>query len=68
MLRPIVMAPTVQWLMSDESNGFNGKRIMAGNWRIDVAPATAAAQISRAIAWPELTGDAIWGVSNARSA
>lgn len=60
MLRPTVMAPPIQWLMSDESNGFTGRRIVAGHWDTTLAPATAAAKVARSIAWPELTGDVIW--------
>jgi NAD(P)-dependent dehydrogenase (short-subunit alcohol dehydrogenase family) len=60
MLRPAVMAPPIQWLMSDESNGFTGRRIVAGHWDTTLAPATAAAKVARTIGWPELTGDVIW--------
>ena len=60
MLRPSVMAPPVQWLMSSESDGFTGRRFVAGHWDTSLAPATAAAKIARSIAWPELTGDVIW--------
>jgi NAD(P)-dependent dehydrogenase (short-subunit alcohol dehydrogenase family) len=64
MLRPAVMAPPVQWLMSDEADGFTGRRLVAGHWDVTLAPATAAARIARSIAWPELTGDAIWGTDD----
>lgn len=60
MLRAAVMAPPVQWLMNSESDGFNGRRIVAGHWNTKLAPATAAAKVARSIAWPELTGDVIW--------
>jgi NAD(P)-dependent dehydrogenase (short-subunit alcohol dehydrogenase family) len=60
MLRPEVMAPPVQWLMSDETDGLTGRRFVAGHWDTTLAPAAAAAKIARAIAWPELTGDVIW--------
>lgn len=60
MLRPAVMAPPVQWLMSSESDGFTGRRFVAGHWDASLAPATAAAKIARTIGWPELTGDVIW--------
>ena len=62
MLRPAVMAPPVRWLMSDEANGVTGRRIVAGHWDTSLSPAGAAAKVMRDIAWPELTGDAIWGV------
>ena len=60
MLRPAVMAPPIQWLMKSESDGFTGRRIVAGHWDVTLAPATAAAKVARSIGWPELTGDVIW--------
>lgn len=60
MLRPSVMAPPIQWLMSAEADGFTGRRIVAGHWDAGLAPATAAAKVARPIGWPELTGDVIW--------
>ena len=62
MLRPSVMAPPVRWLLGDEADGVTGRRIVAGHWDTSLAPAGAAAKVMRDIAWPELTGDAIWGV------
>jgi len=60
MLRPSVMAPPVKWLLREESDGFTGRRLIAGHWDTTLAPATAAAKIARSIGWPELTGDVIW--------
>ena len=60
MLRPSVMAPPVQWIMSTGSDGFTGRRLVAGHWDTRLAPGAAAARIARSIAWPELTGDVIW--------
>lgn len=60
MLRPAVMGPPVQWLMTDESDGVTGRRFVAGNWDTSLAPGAAAAKVVRPIGWPELTGDVIW--------
>ena len=60
MLRPDIMGPPIRWLISDESKGFNGKRITAARWDDKLAPADAAAKASRAIGWPELGSDAVW--------
>ena len=60
MLRPTVMVPPILWLMSDEADGFTGRRIVAGHWDTTLAPATAAAKTARAIGWPELTGTPVW--------
>lgn len=60
MLRPSVLAPPIQWLMTREADGLTGRRFVAGHWDAGLAPATAAAKIARSIGWPELTGDVIW--------
>lgn len=60
MLRPSVMGPPVRWLLTEDSDGVNGRRFGAGHWDTSIAPAAAAAQISRPIGWPELKGDVIW--------
>jgi NAD(P)-dependent dehydrogenase (short-subunit alcohol dehydrogenase family) len=60
MLRPAIMGPPIRWLVSDQSNGCNGKRITAARWDEKLAPADAAAKAGRAIGWPELGSDAVW--------
>jgi NAD(P)-dependent dehydrogenase (short-subunit alcohol dehydrogenase family) len=60
MLRPQIMGPPIAWLMSDEANGFTGRRITAARWDATLAPAVAAERASRAIGWPELGADAVW--------
>ncbi len=60
MLRPEIMGPPIRFLLSEESAGFNGKRITAARWDVARAPAEAAARASRAIGWPELSSDAVW--------
>jgi NAD(P)-dependent dehydrogenase (short-subunit alcohol dehydrogenase family) len=60
MLRPEIMGPPIRWLLSDESAGFNGKRITAARWDTALAPSEAAKRASRAIGWPELSADAVW--------
>jgi NAD(P)-dependent dehydrogenase (short-subunit alcohol dehydrogenase family) len=60
MLQPSVMGPPVRWLLSDESDGVNGRRFSAGKWDASIAPAAAAAKVSRPIGWPDLNADVIW--------
>jgi len=60
MLRPQIMGPPVAWLMSEEADGFTGRRITAARWDTKLAPAAAAERASRAIGWPELGADAVW--------
>jgi NAD(P)-dependent dehydrogenase (short-subunit alcohol dehydrogenase family) len=60
MLRPEIMGPPTAWLVSDGSNGFNGRRITAARWDTKLPPDQAAERASRAIGWPELSADAVW--------
>ena len=60
MLRPAVMGPPVQWLLSTASDGVTGRRFGAGHWDTSLDPSATAAMIARPIGWPELTGDVIW--------
>jgi NAD(P)-dependent dehydrogenase (short-subunit alcohol dehydrogenase family) len=60
MLRPEIMGPPIQFLLSDEGVALHGRRITAARWDVSLAPAEAAARASRAIGWPELSADAVW--------
>jgi NAD(P)-dependent dehydrogenase (short-subunit alcohol dehydrogenase family) len=60
MLRPEIMGPPTRWLVSDGSGGFTGRRITAARWDASLPDDEAAQRASRAIGWPELSGDAVW--------
>jgi NAD(P)-dependent dehydrogenase (short-subunit alcohol dehydrogenase family) len=60
MLKPQIMGPPIAWLMSDEADGFTGRRITAARWDGKLASSAAAERASRAIGWPELGADAVW--------
>ena len=60
MLRPEIMGPPIRWLISDDAATFNGQRITAARWDVQLPPADAARRASRAIGWPELAADAVW--------
>lgn len=60
MLRPNIMGPPIRWLISDDAATFNGQRITAARWDVQLPPADAAKHASRAIGWPELAADAAW--------
>jgi NAD(P)-dependent dehydrogenase (short-subunit alcohol dehydrogenase family) len=60
MLRPEIMGVPARWLMSRDADGFTGQRITAARWDTSLAEPDAAQHASRAIGWPELTGDAVW--------
>jgi len=61
MLRPEIMAPPLRWLVSDNSDGFHGRRITAARWPAGAVDLDAARAVSRPIGWPELGADAVWG-------
>src|SRR5262249_14739492 len=60
MLRPEIMGAPARWLMSRAADNFTGQRITAARWDTSLAETDAAQRASRAIGWPELTGDAVW--------
>jgi len=60
MLRPEIMGPPACWLISDESAGYTGQRIIAANWDATLSGGEAAPKAGRAIGWPELGADAVW--------
>ena len=60
MLKPEVMAPPALWLVSDESAGYTGHRIIAANWDPALSGSANSIKAGRAIGWPELAADAVW--------
>lgn len=60
MLKPEIMGPPACWLISNESNGFTGRRITAADWDASLPPADAARKASRGIGWPELAAQTAW--------
>lgn len=60
MLRPAIMGPPAAWLISSRAGDFNGRRITAARWDVQLPPDQAAERASRPIGWPELSADAVW--------
>lgn len=60
MLKPAIMGPPISWLMSEASNGVNGKRFTAQHWDASLPPAEAAMKAARHIGWPELAAGPAW--------
>jgi NAD(P)-dependent dehydrogenase (short-subunit alcohol dehydrogenase family) len=60
MLRPTIMGPPAAWLMSNASDGVNGRRFTAAEWDVSLKPDEAARRASRDIGWPELAVKASW--------
>lgn len=60
MMRPNILVPPIEWLISREADGVSGRRFIAGRWDSTLTPAAAAAKCARSVGWPELTGDVVW--------
>jgi NAD(P)-dependent dehydrogenase (short-subunit alcohol dehydrogenase family) len=60
MLRPAVMAAPIRWLISDASNGVNGRRFTGGEWDPALPAEEAARRAGRDIGWPELAAKPTW--------
>jgi NAD(P)-dependent dehydrogenase (short-subunit alcohol dehydrogenase family) len=54
LLKPEVMQAPVVWLASEESNGFNGRRITARHWDASLPIEQRLAQASAPAGWPQL--------------
>jgi 3-oxoacyl-[acyl-carrier protein] reductase len=52
IIQPPVMGPPVVWLASDDSNGFNNRRIVARLWDNNIPGKEAAQNASAPCAWP----------------
>ena len=51
LIQPGKMAPPILWLLSDASDGVNGRRFVANDWNPDIAADQAAEAASAPIAW-----------------
>jgi NAD(P)-dependent dehydrogenase (short-subunit alcohol dehydrogenase family) len=60
MLKPEIMGPPACWLVSDESAGYTGHRIIAAHWDTALSGSANSIKAGRAIGWPELAADAVW--------
>lgn len=60
MLQPEVMAAPMRWLAGEDSDGFNGNRIIAADWNPSLLPNQARGKASAPIGWPQLTANVVW--------
>lgn len=60
LLSPEVMAAPIRFLASAESDGFNGRRMIAAHWPEGTTPREAAEAIATPIGWPGVGAPAIW--------
>jgi NAD(P)-dependent dehydrogenase (short-subunit alcohol dehydrogenase family) len=54
LIQPDVMAPPLNWLVSDEAGGITGRRFLAVHWDPSLPPAEAAAKAGAPVAWTEI--------------
>ena len=54
MLPPEIMGPPALWMCADESNAYNGRRVVARDWDPDLTPAEAAANAMQPQGGPPL--------------
>jgi NAD(P)-dependent dehydrogenase (short-subunit alcohol dehydrogenase family) len=51
MIQPAVMAPPLNWLVSDAAAGVTGQRFLAVHWETGLPPEEAAAKAGAPVAW-----------------
>ena len=51
LMDPAVMVPPLRWLVSEESAGWTGRRLIASKWRSDLAASAAAEVACEAAGW-----------------
>jgi len=54
MIQPAVMAPPLNWLVSDAASGVTGRRFLAVHWDPSLRPEEAAAKAGAAVAWTDI--------------
>jgi NAD(P)-dependent dehydrogenase (short-subunit alcohol dehydrogenase family) len=54
MIQPAVMAPPLNWLVSDAASGVTGRRFLAVHWDPALPPEAAAAKAGAPVAWTDI--------------
>ena len=54
MIQPAVMAPPLDWLVSDAASHVTGRRFLAVHWDPSLPPEEAAAKAGAPVAWTEI--------------
>jgi 3-oxoacyl-[acyl-carrier protein] reductase len=60
MVQPAVMKAPICWLMSDDSDGFNGKRLTGTGWDLSLPGSEAAEKAAAPAAWPGAGQQSVW--------
>ena len=63
MIQPAVMAPPLNWLVSDAASGVTGRRFLGVHWDAALPPEQAAEKAGAPVAW---TGIATMPIEPAR--
>jgi NAD(P)-dependent dehydrogenase (short-subunit alcohol dehydrogenase family) len=54
MIQPAVMAPPLNWLVSDAASAVTGRRFLAVHWDSNLPPEEAAAKAGAPVAWTDI--------------
>ena len=54
LIQPAVMAPPLNWLVSDAASGVTGRRFLAIHWDPSLPPEEAAAKAGAPVAWTDI--------------
>jgi NAD(P)-dependent dehydrogenase (short-subunit alcohol dehydrogenase family) len=54
MIQPAVMAPPLEWLVSDAASGVTGRRFLGVHWDAKLPPEEAAAKAGAPVAWTDI--------------
>jgi NAD(P)-dependent dehydrogenase (short-subunit alcohol dehydrogenase family) len=54
LIQPAVMAPPLNWLVSDAASAVSGRRFLAVHWNTDLPPEEAAALAGSPVAWTDI--------------
>ncbi len=60
MVQPEVMKAPICWLMSEESDGFNGNRLTGTGWDLALPGRVAAEKAAAPAAWPGAGQQSVW--------
>ena len=60
MVQPEVMQAPIVWLMSDDSDGFNGNRLTGTGWDKTISGQAAAEKAAAPAAWPGAGQQSVW--------
>ena len=60
MVQPKVMKAPIRWLMSDDSDGFNGNRLTGTGWDLSLPARQAAEGAAAPAAWPGAGQQSVW--------